>query len=83
MIFDTSAMSCCSKKSMKIASRSLQKQLSNQQPNLDRFWSQLGPILGGGWGAKLEPSWHKIALKVNPKNDQKNDHHFDGIQIDF
>ena len=31
----------------------------------------------------MEPSWHKIALKVDPKNDQKNDHHFDGIQIDF
>ena len=28
-------------------------------------------------GAKLEPSWHQIAPKVDPKSDQKNDHLLD------
>ena len=50
---------------------------------MHRFWSQLGPILGGGWAAKLEPSWHKLALKSIRKMIKKNDHHLDDIQIDF
>ena len=36
-VFDTSAISCCVKKSIKIVPRSLQKQLSNQHSNLHRF----------------------------------------------
>ena len=50
--------------------RSVPKQLSNQHPNLHRFWSQLGSILGGFW----EPSWHQIASKVDAQRYQKNDH---------
>ena len=48
--------------------RSLQKQLSNQHSNLDRFWSQLEPILDGFGGqdrAKLAPNRSK-----NPSSNQ-------------
>ena len=59
MIFDTSAMSCCGKKSIKMVPTSFQKQPSNQHPNLNRFWSQLGSILGGFGG----PSWGQVGTK--------------------
>ena len=52
------------KKSIKIVPRSLQKQLSNQHPNLDRFWTQLGPILGGFWGSK----WGQVGTKSLQKS---------------
>ena len=44
--------------------RSLPKQLSNQHPNLDRFWNQLGSILGRFW----EPSWSQDRTKSLPKS---------------
>ena len=50
--------------------RSLPKQVSNQHPNLHRFWNQFGFILGGFW----EPSWYQMASKVDAKRYQKNDH---------
>lgn len=50
--FATSAMSCYSEKSRTNVRRSIQKQLSNQHANMDRFWIQLGPILRGFWDAK-------------------------------
>ena len=53
--------------------RSLPKQVSNQHPNLHRFWNQFGSILGGFW----EPSWHQIASKVDAQRYQKNDHLLD------
>ena len=53
--------------------RSLPKQVSNQHPNLHRFWNQFGCILGGFW----EPSWHQIASKVDAQRYQKNDHLLD------
>ena len=81
-VFATSAMSCCSKKSLKIVPTSSQKQLPNHYSNLHRSWIQLGSILGGFWGAKLEPSWYNIAQKWIQKMI-KNDHHLDGFQIDF
>ena len=59
MIFNTSAMSCCGKKSIKMVPTSFQKQPSNQHPNLNRFWSQLGTILGGLWG----PRWSQDGTK--------------------
>ena len=31
----------------------------------------------------MEPSWHKIAPKVDPKNDQKIDRLSDGLKIEF
>ena len=34
---------------------------------LEPTWLHFGKVLG----AKLGPSWHKIAPKVDPKNDQK------------
>ena len=74
MIFDTSAMSCCGKKSINIVPTSFQKQPSNQHPNLNRFWSQPGSILGGFRGSKLGPSWHQIAPKIDLKTNHKNDH---------
>ena len=67
-------MSCCDKISIKIVPRSLQKQLSNQHPNSDRFRNQLGPMWGGFGGAKMGPSWHQIAAEIDFQNYQKNDH---------
>ena len=52
---------------IKMVPRSLPKQLSNQHPNLDRFWNQLGFILGG-FG---EPSWSQVGTKSLQKSIQK------------
>ena len=43
---------------------SFQKQLSNQHPNLNRFWSQLGTILGGFW----QPRWGQVGTKSLQKS---------------
>ena len=47
--------------------RSLPKQVSNQHPNLHRFWSQLDSILGG-FG---EPSWSQVGTKSLQKSIPK------------
>ena len=39
--------------------RAFPKQLSNQHPNLHRFWSQLGPI----WGRFWEPTGGQVGTK--------------------
>ena len=44
--------------------KSIQKQLSNEHPNFDRFWIQLGSILGGFW----KPSWSQDRTKSLPKS---------------
>ena len=44
--------------------RPFQKQLSNQHPNLHRFWSQLGSILGGFGG----PRWGQVGTKSLQKS---------------
>ena len=67
MFFATSAMPCWCKKSTNMVPRALQKQLSNQHPNLHRFWNQLGSILGGFW----EPSWNQVGTKSLQKSIQK------------
>ena len=64
MFFATSAMSCCSKKSIKLVPTSIKKQLSNQHSNLHWFSSQLGPILGGFW----KPRWGQVGTKLIPKS---------------
>ena len=72
MVFATSAMPCWGKKSIKIVPRALPKQLSNRHPNLHRFGSQLGSILGWLWQPSssqtytksLETSIHKITKNV-------------------
>ena len=46
---------------------SLPKHLSNQHPNLDRFWNQLGSILGGLW----ELSWGQVGTKSLQKSIPK------------
>ena len=38
----------------------IKKHLSNQHPNLDRFWRQLGSILGRFWG----PKWGQVGTKL-------------------
>ena len=63
-------MPCWGKKSIKIHPKSITKQLSNQHPNLHRFWSQLGFIFGGVW----EPRWDQIASKIDLQIHQKIDH---------
>ena len=55
------------KKINKMLATALQKQLSNQHPNLHRFWNQLGSILGGFW----EPSWSQVGTKSLQKSIQK------------
>ena len=45
----------------------LQKQLSNQHPNLHRFCNQLDSILGGFW----EPSWSQVGTKSFQKSIPK------------
>ena len=67
MVFATSAMPCWGKKSTKMVPRAFPKQLSNQHPNLHRFWSQLASILGGFW----EPSWGQVGTKSLQKSIQK------------
>ena len=47
--------------------RAFQKQLANQYPNLHRFWSQLGSMLGGFW----EPSWSQVGTQSLQKSIQK------------
>ena len=46
---------------------------------LNPTWLHFGTVLG----AKLEPSWHQIASKVDPKNETKNDQLLDHPKIDF
>ena len=67
-------MLCCVQNSTKNDTETLSKIALKSTPNLDRFCTQLGSILGG----LGEPSWHQIAAKVDPKNDTKNDHLLDG-----
>ena len=52
--------------------RAFQKHLSNQHPNLHRFWSQLGPILGGFWRSRWGQDGTKSLQKSIPKTIQKN-----------
>ena len=68
MFFATSAMLCQVRKSIKMVPTSIRKQLSNQHPNLDRFWSQLDSILGGFRG----PRWGQDGTKSLQKSIQKS-----------
>ena len=67
MFFATSAMSCYVRKPIKMVPTSIRKQLSNQHPNLHRFGSQLGPILGGFW----RPSWGQVGTQSIQKSITK------------
>ena len=60
-------------------SKTTLKSTSQLASILQPTWLHFGRVLG----AKLEPSWHQIAPKVDPKSDQKNDHLFDGLWMDF
>ena len=62
-----SAMFCWVRKSIKINQTCFRKQLPNQCSNLDRFWSQLGSILGGFW----VPRWGQVGSKWLQKSIQK------------
>ena len=42
-------------------------------------WLHFGRV----WGAKLAPSWHQIAPKIDPKNKYKNYHILDQLRTDF
>ena len=59
-ILATSAMPCWVNKSIKNGPTYIKKHLSNQHPNLDRFWRQLGSILGRFW----EPKWGQVGTKL-------------------
>lgn len=71
MVFATSAMSCYVEKSIKTITASSKKQLSNQHPKLDRFWSQFGSILGRVLGSKMGPSWTNSLQKSIFKSIKK------------
>ena len=61
-------MLCYLRKSIKIDPTSIREQLSNQHPNLDRFWSQLDSILGRFWASR----WSQDGTKSLPKSIQKS-----------
>ena len=65
--FGTSAMLRWVQNSIKINPTSIKKQLPNQHPNLNRFWCQLGSILGPFW----EPSWGQVGTKSLRKSIQQ------------
>ena len=67
------------KNDAKIPSKTTVKSTSQLGSILEPTWLHFGRV----WGAKLEPSWHQIAPKVDPQNDQKSDHLFDGLWLDF
>ena len=67
-ILATSAMPCWVNKSIKNGPTYIKKHLSNQHPNLDRFWRQLGLILGGFGGQN--------GAKSRSPNRSKNWSHF-------
>ena len=48
--------------------RSIKNHVSNQHPNLDRFWSQLGSILERFWGSR----WSQDGTKSLQKSIQKS-----------
>ena len=75
---------------MILGSKIDEKSMKNRSKNRSTIRCDLGSIFGGSWvgfgvdlGAKLEPSWDQIAIKVDPTSDQKNDHLFDGLWMDF
>ena len=43
------------------------------------MWLHFGRI----WGAKMGPSWFQMALNIDPKNNQKNDHLLSCFKIEF
>ena len=57
--FVPSAMLCCVQNSTKNDTEILSKTTLKSTPNLDRFCTQLGSILGGFWS----PRWSQIRLK--------------------
>ena len=61
------------KNGIKIPSKTSVKSTSQQGSILKPTWLHFGRALG----AKLEPSWHQIASKVDAKRYQKNDHLLD------
>ena len=73
-----------------LATKMYEKSYNNLQKTGLKSTPQLASILvptwlhfGRVWGAKLEPNWHQIALKVDPKSNTKNDHLLDRPKIHF
>ena len=54
--------------------KSLSKTALKSPPQLASILEPTWLHFGRVWGAKLEPSWHQIASKVNPKSEQKINH---------
>ena len=59
------------KKTSPDRSKFKQKFGQHLDPFFDGFWEQLGSIFGKLLAAKLEPCWHQMASKPNPKTNQK------------
>ena len=60
-------MLCCTQNPTKNGPTPIKKHLSNQKPNLHRFWSQLGSILARFW----EPCWDQLGTKSLQKSVHK------------
>ncbi|MEC7567693.1 MAG: hypothetical protein VYA01_01635, partial [Bacteroidota bacterium] len=72
--FDTSAMSCYSKKSIKTGANIHQKTALKSTLQLawilEPTWAHFGRVLG----AKMGPSWQQIDPKIDLQIDHKNHH---------
>ena len=67
------------KNGAKIPSKTIVKSTSQLGSILEPTWLHFGRVLG----AKLEPSWHQIAPKVDPKSDQKMITFWMALETDF
>ena len=78
-----SGILCNVAKSSKIDLTSIKKQLSKQCCKLDRFWNQLGSILGGFWGASWCQNLKKIDLNMYYKNDDVCSCFYVALKLNF
>ena len=62
------------KNGAKIPSKTALKSTPQLESILEPTWPRFGRVLG----SKMGPSWHKIAPKIDPQIDDKNDSISDG-----
>ena len=76
--------------SNQIWQKSVPRPIKIQAKNWSASWSVFWWILAPTWvdfgrllAAKLEPCWHQMPSKPDPKTNQKNDCFLEGLRIDF
>ena len=67
------------KKLLNILLKTASKSMLQLGSILEPTWLHFGRVLG----VKMWPSWLQLALKIDPKNDTKNDHLLYRLKIDF